>query len=195
MKLILFIILCALVVPLSSDAEPPPPALKIGVIDSTRLLAGYYKTPQAEESVREGRELATKQIEERGTRHRELVARLQDVMKLVHDPAISEDLRAQKRQEGEALAGETRSLEQEIREFRLRRERQLQEQVARLNRGLVAEIRTSVERQARERGFDLLIDKAAAGLNGFPFLIYSKDAADFTEEALRELNRAAPEAE
>ena len=115
-------------------------------------------------------------------------------MKLVNDPGISDDLRAQKRREGEELAAEARSLEQEIREFRLRRERQLQEQVARLNRGLIIEIRTAVERQARERGFDLLLDKSAAGLNGFPFLIYSKDAADFTEEALTELNRAAPAA-
>ncbi len=181
-------------VPAASPAPDTARALRIGVVDSARLLAQYHKTAQAEESLREAKEQAKRELDERGKRLQDIAKRFQEAAKLAADPAISEELRAQKRRAAEELQAEAQSLEQEIREFRQRRERQLQDQLARLTKGLNGEIRARVEQRARDRGFDLIFDRSATGLNGVPFLLYAKDAADFTDDVLKELNATAPEA-
>ncbi len=167
-------------------------ALKIGIVDMKRVFTDYYKTKDAEKSVNDGKEAAKKQLDERNAKYRDLISKWQEAQKLVNDPAISEELRAQKRKEAEELASEAKSLERDMSEFRQRREQQLQEQVNRMRKGILDEIKTIVERRAKENNYDLVFDKSGQGVNGVPFLLYSKDAVDFSDEILAEINKDAP---
>jgi Skp family chaperone for outer membrane proteins len=101
-------------------------------------------------------------------------------------------LRAQKKKEAEELSSEAKSLEREMAEFRQRREQQLQEQVTRVRKGILDEIKVLVERKAKDANYDLVFDKSGMGVNGVPFLLFSKDAVDFSQEIVGELNKDAP---
>ena len=77
-------------------------------------------------------------------------------------------------------------------EFRQRRERQLQEEVLRMRKAILEEIRELVEEKAKKENYDLVFDKSGLGVNGVPFLLHSKDAVDFSNEIIAELNKDAP---
>jgi outer membrane protein len=168
---------------------------KIGIIDMKRVFSDYYKTKDAEKSVNDGKEAAKKQLDERNAKYRDLIGKWQESQKLINDPAISEELRAQKRKEAEELSSEAKSLEREMAEFRQRREQQLQEQVTRVRKGILDEIKVLVEKRAKDANYDLVFDKSGMGVNGVPFLLFSKDAVDFSQEIITELNKDAPKEE
>ena len=170
-------------------------SFKIGIIDMKRVFSEYYKTKDAEKSVNDGKEAAKKQLDERNAKYRDLIGKWQESQKLINDPAISEELRAQKRKEAEELSSEAKSLEREMAEFRQRREQQLQEQVSRVRKGILDEIKVLVEKKAKDANYDLVFDKSGMGVNGVPFLLFSKDAVDFSQEIVNELNKDAPKEE
>ena len=167
-------------------------SFKIGIIDMKRVFSEYYKTKDAEKSVNDGKEAAKKQLDERNAKYRDLIGKWQESQKLINDPAISEELRAQKKKEAEELSSEAKSLEREMAEFRQRREQQLQEQVTRVRKGILDEIKVLVERKAKDANYDLVFDKSGMGVNGVPFLLFSKDAVDFSQVIVGELNKDAP---
>lgn len=167
-------------------------SFKIGIVDMKRVFAEYYKTKEAEKSVNDGKEAAKKQLDERANKYRDLLKKIQDGQKIATDPALSEEMRAGKTRELQELAAEAKSLEREIDEFRRRRESQLQEQVTRVRKGIVDEIKLLVERRAKDANYDLVFDKSGVGLNAVPFLLYSKDAVDFSDDIIKELNKDAP---
>jgi len=167
-------------------------SFKIGIIDMKRVFSEYYKTKDAEKSVNDGKEAAKKQLDERNAKYRDLIGKWQESQKLINDPAISEELRAQKKKEAEELSSEAKSLEREMAEFRQRREQQLQEQVTRVRKGILDEIKVLVERKAKDANYDLVFDKSGMGVNGVPFLLFSKDAVDFSQDIVSELNKDAP---
>ena len=167
-------------------------SFKIGIIDMKRVFSEYYKTKDAEKSVNDGKEAAKKQLDERNAKYRDLIGKWQESQKLINDPAISEELRAQKKKEAEELSSEAKSLEREMAEFRQRREQQLQEQVTRVRKGILDEIKVLVERKAKDANYDLVFDKSGMAVNGVPFLLFSRDAVDFSQEIVGELNKDAP---
>jgi outer membrane protein len=168
---------------------------KIGIVDMKRVFSEYYKTKDAEKSVHDGKEAAKKQLDERNAKYRELINKWQEAQKLVNDPAISEELRVQKTKERDELASEAKSLEREMSEFRARREQQLQEQVGRMRKGILDEIKSIVEGKAKQENYDLVFDKSGLGVNGVPFLLHSKDAVDFSQDVITDLNKDAPKEE
>jgi len=170
-------------------------SFKIGIIDMKRVFSEYHKTKDAEKSVNDGKEAAKKQLDERNAKYRDLIGKWQESQKLINDPAISEELRAQKRKEADELSSEAKSLERDMAEFRQRREQQLQEQVTRVRKGILDEIRVLVEKKAKDANYDLVFDKSGMGVNGVPFLLFSKDAVDFSQEIVNELNKDAPKEE
>jgi outer membrane protein len=167
-------------------------ALKVGIVDMKRVFGEYYKTKDAEKSVNDGKEAAKKQLDDRSTRLRDLMKKYEESKKLASDPGISEELRAQKGKESEEIESQAKSLEREIQEFRQRREAQLGEQVGRMRKGIVDEIIVLVEKTGKDQAYDLVLDKSGMGANGVPFLLFSKDAVDFSDDVLKELNKDAP---
>ena len=86
---------------------------------------------------------------------------------------------------------EAQALRGELLEFARRRELQLLEMFNRQRDVLLTEIREEVTKHASAAGFDLVLDKSARGTKGILFLLYSKDARDFSAEMITKLNAAA----
>jgi outer membrane protein len=194
MKLTFAPVLAALVLALSGagTASAQGADFKIGIIDMKRVFAEYYKTKDAEKSVNDGKEAVKKQIDERSAKYRELVTKWQEITKLLGDTGISNELKAQKQKDKEDLESQLKSLEREMNEFKQRRQQQLEEQVARMRKGILDEIKVLVEGRAKEGNYDLVFDKSGMGVNGVNFLLYSKDAVDFSNDVIAELNKDAP---
>jgi outer membrane protein len=161
---------------------------KIGIVDMKVVFAEYHKTKTAEKDVNEGKAVAKAQLDERNAKYKNLISRWQEMQKMIADPAINEVLREQKQKEANGVAAEAKALEREMAEFRSRREHQLQEQVMRMRKGILDEIKKVVVEKARRDNYDLVFDKSGLGVNGVPFLLHSKDAVDFSKDVIEELN-------
>jgi len=167
--------------------------LKIGIVDMTRVFAEYYKTKDAENQVNDGKAIAKKELDERNVRYKELIEKYSELVAAIKDPGISEELRASKQKEAQDIAAEARSLEREKQEFAERRQRQLLEQVDRMRKAIVEEIQELVGQMSKEGNYDLVFDKSGLGTRGIPFLLHSKDAVDFSDDVIGQLNANAPE--
>jgi outer membrane protein len=166
--------------------------MKVGIVDMNRVFAEYYKTKDAEQDVNDQKELAKKELEGRNIRYKELIEKYQLLAKQIKDPAITAELRAQKQEEAKAIASEARSLEREKKEFADRRQRMLLTEVDRARKAIIEEIQDLVKATAKQRNYDIVFDKSGVGNRGIPFLLHSKDAVDFSEAIIEELNKDAP---
>jgi outer membrane protein len=166
--------------------------IKVGIVDMKRVFSEYHKTKDAEEAVNEGKASAKKELDERSAKLKQLLEEFQRLNAEIRDEAISEEKRAEHQKEYQEVAAEAKSLEREMAEFRTRRERMLQEQVGRMRKGILEEITVIVEAKSKAQGYDLVFDKSGVSMNGVQFLLHSKDAVDFSNEIIAELNKGAP---
>jgi outer membrane protein len=166
--------------------------IKVGIVDMKRVFSEYYKTKDAEKTVNEGKAAAKRELDERSAKYKQLLEKFQELNAVIRDEAISEELREEKKREAQEIAAEAKSLEREMQEFRTRRERMLQETVMRMRKGILEEIRVLVEERSKGQGYDLVFDKSGLSMNAVPFLLHSKDAVDFSDDIIVELNKDAP---
>lgn len=166
--------------------------MKVGIVDMKRVFQEYWKTKDAEKKVNEDKSKAKKELDERGTKYKDLIGRWNEIEKVLKDKLVNEQMKAQKQKEAQDVIAEARSLEREMEEFKRRREAQLQEQVMRMRKGLLETIKTTVEDKAKRDNYDLVFDKSGISPSGVPFLLHSKDGKDFSTEIITELNKNAP---
>lgn len=168
--------------------------LKVGIVDMNRVFSEYYKTKDAEKRVNEDKSVAKKELDERAARYRDLMQKWTDKQKMITDKLLNEELRQQAQKESSTIGSEIKSLERDMDEFRRRREGQLQEQVTRMRKGLLEDIKTRIEEKAKRDNFDIIFDKSGKSPIGVNFLLFSKDGVDFTDEILKDLNKNADSA-
>ena len=165
--------------------------LKIGIVDMQRVFAEYHKTKESEKRLDLEKHTVQKELNERNARYRELIEQYQECAAAVADPAISEELRAEKKKKAQGIAAEARSLEREKADFSRRRQQQLLEQTSRMREGLVEEILVVIRERAQLGGYDVVFDKSGRGVGGIPFLLCSRDAVDISSDIVGILNRTA----
>ena len=61
-----------------------------------------------------------------------------------------------------------------------------------IRKGIYDEILVVVKDKAGKEAYDFVFDKSGLSLSTVPVLIYYKDAVDFTDEVIVELNKDAP---
>lgn len=165
--------------------------LKVGIVDMNRVFSEYYKTKDAEKRVNEDKSAAKKELDERAARYKDLMEKWNGKQKLINDKLVNEELRQQGQKEAANIASEIKSLERDMDEFRRRRETQLQEQVGRMRKGLLEDIKIRIEDRAKRDNYDIIFDKSGKSPIGVNFLLFSKDGVDFTDDVLKELNKNA----
>ncbi len=166
--------------------------MKIGTVDMKRVFQEYYKTKEAEKKVNEDKSKAKKDLDTRHAEMQKLVTAWEAATKIVQDKLVNPELKSQKQKELGDLTSQIKALEREIDEFRRRREQQLQEQVMRMRKGLLEDISQHVEEKSKLDNYDLVFDKSGVSPSGVKFLLHTKDAVDFSNEILADLNKNAP---
>lgn len=165
--------------------------LKFGVVDMAKAFSEFHKTKTASESFKGNVDKATQEVNERWAVYKNLLGEIQKLQKVTQDPILTADERAKKGNELQEKAKEARALEQEIGEFQNRRQGQLKQEDVQIRKGLYEEILVVVQGKAKADGYDFVFDKSGVSLSTVPVLVYYKDAVDFTDEVVVELNKDA----
>lgn len=170
--------------------------LKIGVVDLSKIFAEYYKTKTANALLQENQAKAKEEMAERFSTMKKLNDELEKIRKEASDPVLNEEIRSKKRSQFESKAQEMRSLDQQIGEFKQRREQQLQQEGMQQRKGLYEDIVKAVTEKSKAESFDLVFDKSGLSAFGLPLLLHAKEGVtqDFTEAVVTLLNKDAPAA-
>lgn len=161
-------------------------------VNLDRCFSEYYKTRMADAQLkaqaREFDEELKTLVAEAERMQKEFNALREESM----NTALSDEVRAAKRNSAEEKVMAIREQETRVQGFRERRTKQLEEQSRRMRRGLINEIKEIVGKYARDRGLLAVIDSSGSTLNGVESVLYVDPRNDITAEVLQELNKAAP---
>ena len=166
--------------------------MKVGLVDMNKVFSEYYKTKDAENRINEARASAKKELDDRMDSYKKNLDAINKLNEDLNKSELSKEKKDAASKQRDDKIAETKNLEREITEFRNTREKQLQEQAVRMRNGIVDEITKLVQDRVRSGGYDLVLDKSGSSLNGVPIVLYSKDADDFSEDIIKELNKNKP---
>jgi Skp family chaperone for outer membrane proteins len=77
-----------------------------------------------------------------------------------------------------------RQLEQRVRETRLARQRELNEQEGRMLKRILVKVQAIIDRVAAEKGYALVLDSGARNPGGVPTVIFAQPTLDITEQVV-----------
>jgi len=157
-----------------------------------KAFADFHKTKDASGKFKENVDKAQREVNERWTVYKNLLGEIQKLQKEAQDPIVNNETRGKKGAELQEKAKELRALEQEIGEFQNRRQGQLKQEDLQIRKGLYDEIVAVVKEKAKGDGYDFVFDKSGVSLSTVPVLLFYKDAVDFTDQIVVELNKDAP---
>lgn len=176
----------ALAFPIGAFAQG---TLKIGTVDMQRAFKEYNKTKEAEVKINDAKNAAKKEYDDRAEAYKKALDEINNLNKQLESPALSADKKTQTAKERDDKIANIKNMEREISDFRQTRERQLQEQLMRVREGIVKEITDVVMEKVKASNLDLVFDKSGMSINGVPFLMYSHDNIDFTNDIIAVLNK------
>ncbi|PYK13210.1 MAG: hypothetical protein DME65_02430 [Verrucomicrobia bacterium] len=180
------ILALALALPIAAFAQG---TMKIGTVDMQRAFKEYNKTKEAEVKINDAKNAAKKEYDDRAESYKKALDEINNLNKQLESPALSADKKTQTAKERDDKIANIKNMEREINDFRQTRERQLQEQLMRVREGIVKEITDVVIDKVKATNMDLVFDKSGMSINGVPFLLYSHDNVDFTNDIIAVLNK------
>ena len=167
--------------------------LRIGTINLSKTFDTYWKTKMSDAQIKERAadfDRARKGMVEdlNGLRQETQILKASS-----EDPANSAEKREKDKKKGQDKVVEMRRLEQQILDYDKQARTTLAEQTRRLQKSRLDEIKEVVSSQAKELGYDLILDVAEVPLPRTPAVLYTNGKADITDAVLAELNKDAPE--
>lgn len=180
------ILALALAFPIAALAQG---TMKIGTVDMQRAFKEYNKTKEAEVKINDAKNAAKKEYDDRAESYKKALDEINNLNKQLESPALSADKKTQTAKERDDKIANIKNMEREISDFRQTRERQLQEQLMRVQEGIVKEITDVVMEKVKGSNMDLVFDKSGMSINGVPFLLYSHENIDFTNDIITVLNK------
>ena len=175
-----------LALPLAAFAQG---TMKIGTVDVERAFKEYNKTKDAEQKAKDAADAARKEYDDRAEEYKKAVGEINNLNNQLESPTLSADKKAQTAKDRDDKIAKIKNMEREISDFRQMRERQLQEQLMRMREGIVKEITDVVMDKVKANNLDLVFDKSGMSINRVPFLMYSNDNIDFTNDVIAVLNK------
>jgi outer membrane protein len=176
-----------LALPLAAFAQG---TMKIGTVDVQRAFKEYNKTKDAEQKAKDAANAARKEYDDRAEVYKKAVDEINNLNNQLESPTLSADKKAQTAKDRDDKIAKIKNMEREISDFRQTRERQLQEQLLRMREGIVKEITDVVMDKVKANNLDLVFDKSGMSIDRVPFLMYSHDNIDFTNDVIAVLNKA-----
>lgn len=162
--------------------------LNIGTVDMNKIFQSYGKTKEAEAKINEARETAKGEFDTRQEALKKLVEEVQKLQQEIQSQAASDSLKAQKTKARDEKVSEVRNQERELQEFRMTREKQLQDQALRMRNSIVEEINEIIQGIIKEKGYALVFDSTGPSVNGVPVVVYADSKFDFSEDVIKALN-------
>jgi outer membrane protein len=187
MKKSLFpLVALTLALPLAAFAQG---TIKIGTLDMERAFKECNKTKEAEQKMNDAADAARKEDTGRVEDYKRAVDEVNNLNKQLESPALSAAKKTQMTKDRDDKIAKIKNMQREISGFRQTRERQLQEQLESVRKDIVKEITDVVMDKVKANNFDLVFDRSGMSVDHVPFLIYSHDNIDFTDDVIAVLNK------
>lgn len=168
------------------------PTTKIVTIDLNQVFNDYYKTPISSVKLREAASAFTKEHEDMLADFKKQVEELNKLREDAEKPEYTPEVREQKRKAVTEKLQATQKMERDVREFEASHRKMLDEQSQRMRQNILKEITEVVQKESRDAGYTLVIDKSGNTLNGVPPVVFSIDSIDISAEIIKILNKNAP---
>ena len=177
---------------LALSASAQGPAARIATIDLNKVFNDYYKTPMAQGKLKETVDSFTKEQDEMMTNYKKGIDELNKLREEQEKSEYTAEVREQKRKAVAEKLAETQKLQRDIEDYRTSHQKILQEQTQRMRQTILKEINEVVAKEARDQGYQLVLDKSGNTLNGVPTVIFSQDPLEITDEIVKVLNKNQP---
>lgn len=167
---------------------------RIVTVDMQKIFDAYYKTPTARGKLEETRDQFTKELQ---TKQEDLKKQVEELNKLREDqdrPEYTPEVREQKKKALTEKLGDMQKQQRDLEEYRRSHQRILEEQSMRMRQGILKEITDVVQKESKDAGYLLVLDRSGNTLNGLPSLVYAQENIDITADIIKILNKNAPTA-
>src|ERR1017187_6424314 len=168
-------------VALAFTALAQAPAGRIVTVDLNKVFTDYYKTPIASGKIKDTAESFNKEIDE-----------LNKLREDQDKPQYTAEVREQKRKAVSEKLAETQKIQRDLEEYRTSHGKILQEQQLRMRQTIVKEIQDVIDKEARDAGYQLVLDKSGTTANAVPTILFSQDSMDITDDIIKILNKNQP---
>jgi len=168
------------------------PTGRIVTVDLNKVFTDYYKTPIASGKIKDTAESFNKELNEMVDNYKK---EIEDLNKLREDqdkPEYTAEVREQKRKAVSEKLAETQKIQRDLEEYRTSHGKILQEQQLRMRQTIVKEIQDVIDKEARDAGYLLVLDKSGTTANAVPTILFSQDSLDITEDLIKVLNKNQP---
>jgi len=168
--------------------------MKIGTVNLAKCFEDYYKTKQADSTLKESGDAYVKERQALITDFQKLTEERNKLVDEMNKPELAAEKKAEKQKEAEAKLAELRKQNEQIQEFDRVRRAQLDDNRRRMQAGIVKEITEQINKIARAQNFTLIFDSSGVSMNTTPVLVFAEERLDITIEVIRELNKNQPAA-
>jgi Skp family chaperone for outer membrane proteins len=193
MKKILSLLLCCCALGFTTSALAQVSG-RIVTVDMQKIFDSYYKTPTARSKLEETRDQFTKELQEKQEALKKEVEELNKLREDQDRPEYTPEVREQKKKALTEKLADMQKQQRDLEEYRRSHQRILEEQSMRMRQGILKEITDVVQKEARDAGYLLVLDKSGNTLNGLPSLVFAQDNIDITADIIKILNKNAPTA-
>lgn len=165
---------------------------RIVTIDLNKVFTDYYKTPIASGKIKDTAESFNKELNEMVDNYKK---EIEDLNKLREDqdkPEYTAEVRDQKRKAVSEKLAETQKIQRDIDDYRTGHGKILQDQQLRMRQTILKEIQDVIDKESRDAGYQLVLDKSGNTANAVPTILYSQDSLDITDEIIKVLNKNQP---
>ena len=164
---------------------------KIALIDLDEAFNQLDQTKQGHKRVQEDKEAFQDEID---TMKAELKALREEHSQIAEEAlstALSEEIRKERREEGELKAVEISEYRSKMNKLFKEREKQLSQKILRLRKDIIEIIVDAAGDYARDEGYSMVIDTSAQSINQVPVVIYSEPRDNITEAVVDIINNGS----
>lgn len=165
---------------------------RFATVDMHTLFADYWKTKQADATVKQRAAEMQKEhkelVEDYGTAKTNYQAMLTDI----DNPALSAAERDKRKKAADDKLKEIKDKETTINQYDHQAQATFEEQSQRMKDNLLADIRKVLSAQAKKAGYKQVFDTTAQSTTLTPVALHTDNANDLTASVLKELNSTAP---
>ena len=162
--------------------------LKIATVSMERLFNEYNETSDVQREINIERARIQKENNEKLTAIRAIDAKLQNIREQLADNDLGEKKKSELMKESRDLSQDGIHKERERTEYLERRNGALNEKMKKKMRGILEEIKRSVNDRAKAGNYDYIFDASGNSNQGIPFVLHARDTTDLTDSLLKELN-------
>src|SRR5277367_979758 len=181
-------------VTLALTASAQSSAGRIVTVDLNKVFTDYYKTPIASAKIKDTAESFNKELNEMVDNYKK---EIEDLNKLRDDqdkPEYTAEVRDQKRKAVSEKLAETQKIQRDLEDYRTGHGKILQDQQLRMRQTILKEIQDVIDKESRDAGYMLVLDKSGTTGNGVSGVLFSQDSLEITDDIIKVLNKNQPKA-